>query len=144
MATSPFGTVFAELYADVAPDLSVNRPPLSTSDIKPQGLKRCQQGAGPLYRWALSNADHTACRAPRASPCSLVMKSRTSPERLLPYLGFLKPQCSLASPMDRGRSGEACSCFSGMCPLHQRRLASGQYLAMEKEREVDVCILMLK
>lgn len=42
--------------------------------------------------------------------------------------GFLKPQCSLASPMDRGRSAEACSCFSGMCPLHQRRLASGNSL----------------
>lgn len=39
--------------------------------------------------------------------------------------GFLKPQCSLAPPMQRGRSGEACSCFSGMCPLHQRRLSSG-------------------
>ncbi|XP_062268555.1 retinoic acid receptor RXR-alpha-like isoform X2 [Platichthys flesus] len=39
-------------------------------------------------------------------------------------LGFLKPQCSLAPPMQRGRSGEACSCFSGMCPLHQRRLSS--------------------
>lgn len=39
--------------------------------------------------------------------------------------GFLKPQCSLAPPMQRGRSGEACSCFSGMCPLHQRRLPSG-------------------
>ncbi|XP_062291254.1 retinoic acid receptor RXR-alpha-A isoform X1 [Scomber scombrus] len=39
-------------------------------------------------------------------------------------LGFLKPQCSLAPPMQRGRSMEACSCFSGMCPLHQRRLSS--------------------
>lgn len=39
--------------------------------------------------------------------------------------GFLKPQCSLAPPMQRGRSVEACSCFSGMCPLHQRRLSSG-------------------
>ncbi|XP_036384428.1 retinoic acid receptor RXR-alpha-A-like isoform X1 [Megalops cyprinoides] len=40
-------------------------------------------------------------------------------------LGFLKPQCSLASsPSQRGRSGEACSCFSGMCPLHQRRLST--------------------
>ncbi|MCJ8741178.1 hypothetical protein PDJAM_G00067750 [Pangasius djambal] len=43
-------------------------------------------------------------------------------------LGFLKPQCSLAPPPQRGRSGESCSCFSGMCPLHQRRLStdSGQ------------------
>ncbi|KAG7458367.1 hypothetical protein JOB18_040231 [Solea senegalensis] len=40
-------------------------------------------------------------------------------------LGFLKPQCSLAPSMERGRSGEACSCFSGVCPLHQRRLSSG-------------------
>ncbi|XP_068190111.1 retinoic acid receptor RXR-alpha-A isoform X2 [Antennarius striatus] len=39
-------------------------------------------------------------------------------------LGFLKPQCSLAPPMQRGRPGEACSCFTGMCPLHQRRLSS--------------------
>lgn len=39
--------------------------------------------------------------------------------------GFLKPQCSLAPPMQRGRSGEACSCFSGVCPLHQRRLSTG-------------------
>ncbi|TKS84227.1 hypothetical protein D9C73_019005 [Collichthys lucidus] len=39
---------------------------------------------------------------------------------------FLKPQCSLAPPMQRGRSSEPCSCFSGMCPLHQRRLSSGQ------------------
>ncbi|XP_037608899.1 retinoic acid receptor RXR-alpha-A isoform X2 [Sebastes umbrosus] len=42
-------------------------------------------------------------------------------------LGFLKPQCSLAPPMQRGRSGEACSCFSGMCPLHQRRPSSGLF-----------------
>ena len=41
------------------------------------------------------------------------------------FTGFLKPQCSLAPPMQRGRSGEACSCFSGMCPLHQRRLSTG-------------------
>ncbi|XP_061119204.1 retinoic acid receptor RXR-alpha-A isoform X3 [Conger conger] len=40
-------------------------------------------------------------------------------------LGFLKPQCSLASPPpQRGRPGEVCSCFSGMCHLHQRRLSS--------------------
>ncbi|KAM7369252.1 hypothetical protein PAMP_013534 [Pampus punctatissimus] len=39
--------------------------------------------------------------------------------------GFLKPQCSMAPPMQRGRSVDACSCFSGMCPLHQRRLSSG-------------------
>ncbi|KAI9524932.1 hypothetical protein NQZ68_014467 [Dissostichus eleginoides] len=38
---------------------------------------------------------------------------------------FLKPQCSLAPPMQRGRSGEACSCFTGMCHLHQRRISSG-------------------
>ncbi|KAJ4926127.1 hypothetical protein JOQ06_008310 [Pogonophryne albipinna] len=37
---------------------------------------------------------------------------------------FLKPQCSLAPPMQRGRSGEACSCFTGMCHLHQRRISS--------------------
>ncbi|KAJ8346882.1 hypothetical protein SKAU_G00282830, partial [Synaphobranchus kaupii] len=43
-------------------------------------------------------------------------------------LGFLKPQCSLASPPpQRGRPGEVCSCFSGMCPLHQRRLSIGTY-----------------
>lgn len=46
------------------------------------------------------------------------------------FPGFLKPQCSLAPPMDRGRSAEACSCFSGMCPLHQRRLASGNSLTV--------------
>ncbi|XP_035383060.1 retinoic acid receptor RXR-alpha-A isoform X2 [Electrophorus electricus] len=43
--------------------------------------------------------------------------------------GFLKPQCSLAPPPPRGRPGDVCSCFSGMCSLHQRRLstdASGQ------------------
>ncbi|XP_066569082.1 retinoic acid receptor RXR-alpha-A isoform X2 [Amia ocellicauda] len=45
-------------------------------------------------------------------------------------LGFLKPQCSLAPPAERGRHGEpgssptACSCFSGMCPLHQRRIST--------------------
>ncbi|XP_035464873.1 retinoic acid receptor RXR-alpha-A isoform X5 [Scophthalmus maximus] len=39
-------------------------------------------------------------------------------------LGFLKPQCSLAPPMQRGRSGDACSCFSGVCPLHQRRIST--------------------
>ncbi|KAI4888750.1 hypothetical protein NFI96_034626 [Prochilodus magdalenae] len=44
---------------------------------------------------------------------------------LLPA-GFLKPQCSLAPPPQRGRAGEACSCFSGMCPLHQRRLSTEQ------------------
>ncbi|KAF6716058.1 Retinoic acid receptor RXR-alpha-A [Oryzias melastigma] len=38
--------------------------------------------------------------------------------------GFLKPQCSLAPPMQRGHSAEVCSCFSGVCPLHQRRLSS--------------------
>ncbi|MEQ2200374.1 hypothetical protein XENOCAPTIV_028341, partial [Xenoophorus captivus] len=26
--------------------------------------------------------------------------------------------------MQRGRSSEACSCFSGVCHLHQRRLSS--------------------
>lgn len=40
--------------------------------------------------------------------------------------GFLKPQCSLAPPMQRGRPNDACSCFSGMCSLHQRRLSSGK------------------
>ncbi|KAM6986147.1 retinoic acid receptor RXR-alpha-A isoform 2-T2 [Aplochiton taeniatus] len=40
-------------------------------------------------------------------------------------LGFLKPQCSLAPPPQRGRSGEVCSCFSGMCHLHQRRISTG-------------------
>ncbi|XP_059894878.1 retinoic acid receptor RXR-alpha-A isoform X1 [Gadus macrocephalus] len=40
-------------------------------------------------------------------------------------LGFLKPQCSLAPPPQRGRPGEGCTCFSGMCSLHQRRLATG-------------------
>ncbi|XP_070299364.1 retinoic acid receptor RXR-alpha-A [Salvelinus sp. IW2-2015] len=40
-------------------------------------------------------------------------------------LGFLKPQCSLAPPPQRGRSGEACSCFTGMCHLHQRRISTG-------------------
>ncbi|KAI5091473.1 retinoic acid receptor RXR-alpha-A isoform X1 [Silurus meridionalis] len=46
-------------------------------------------------------------------------------------LGFLKPQCSLAPPPQRGRSGESCSCFTGMCPLHQRRLSteSGQMIS---------------
>ncbi|KAJ8372964.1 hypothetical protein AAFF_G00272450 [Aldrovandia affinis] len=45
-------------------------------------------------------------------------------------LGFLKPQCSLAPPSQRGRSGQACSsptacsCFTGMCPLHQRRAST--------------------
>ncbi|XP_023665309.1 retinoic acid receptor RXR-alpha-B isoform X1 [Paramormyrops kingsleyae] len=45
-------------------------------------------------------------------------------------LGFLKPQCSLAPPHHRGRTGEAdgsptvCSCFTGMCPLHQRRIST--------------------
>ncbi|KAG5272834.1 hypothetical protein AALO_G00169820 [Alosa alosa] len=38
-------------------------------------------------------------------------------------LGFLKPQCSLAPPPQRGRS-DGCTCFSGMCHLHQRRLSS--------------------
>ncbi|XP_076018155.1 retinoic acid receptor RXR-alpha-A isoform X4 [Genypterus blacodes] len=37
---------------------------------------------------------------------------------------FLKPQCSLAPPSQRGRPGEACTCFSGVCHLHQRRLSS--------------------
>ncbi|XP_061115909.1 retinoic acid receptor RXR-alpha-B-like [Conger conger] len=43
-------------------------------------------------------------------------------------LGFLKPQCSLGSPSQRSRSGPTCSspscCFTGMCPVHQRRLSS--------------------
>lgn len=39
-------------------------------------------------------------------------------------IGFLKPQCSLPPPPQRGR-GEACTCFSGMCALHQRRLSTG-------------------
>ncbi|KAJ8379793.1 hypothetical protein SKAU_G00005710, partial [Synaphobranchus kaupii] len=45
-------------------------------------------------------------------------------------LGFLKPQCSLGSPSQRSRSGQvcssptACSCFTGMCPIHQRRLST--------------------
>ncbi|XP_012685639.2 retinoic acid receptor RXR-alpha-A isoform X2 [Clupea harengus] len=38
-------------------------------------------------------------------------------------LGFLKPQCSLAPPPQRGRS-DGCTCFSGMCHLHQRRLST--------------------
>ncbi|XP_034764983.2 retinoic acid receptor RXR-alpha-A isoform X1 [Acipenser ruthenus] len=44
-------------------------------------------------------------------------------------LGFIKPQCSLAPPVERGRHGEAgnsptvCSCYSGTCPLHQRRIS---------------------
>ncbi|XP_073790785.1 retinoic acid receptor RXR-alpha-A isoform X4 [Danio rerio] len=38
-------------------------------------------------------------------------------------LGFLKPQCSLPPPPQRGRA-EACTCFSGMCALHQRRLST--------------------
>ncbi|KAK1787452.1 hypothetical protein P4O66_002931 [Electrophorus voltai] len=38
--------------------------------------------------------------------------------------GFLKPQCSLAPPPPRGRPGDVCSCFSGMCSLHQRRLST--------------------
>ncbi|KAF0031137.1 hypothetical protein F2P81_015692 [Scophthalmus maximus] len=42
--------------------------------------------------------------------------------------GFLKPQCSLAPPMQRGRSGDACSCFSGVCPLHQRRISTAAEL----------------
>ncbi len=37
-------------------------------------------------------------------------------------VGFLKPQCSM--PPQRGRA-EACTCFSGMCALHQRRLSTG-------------------
>nr|XP_029501907.1 retinoic acid receptor RXR-alpha-A-like [Oncorhynchus nerka] len=41
------------------------------------------------------------------------------------HMGFLKPQCSLAPPPQRGRSGEACSCFTGMCHLHQRRISTG-------------------
>ncbi|XP_023674382.1 retinoic acid receptor RXR-alpha-A isoform X4 [Paramormyrops kingsleyae] len=40
------------------------------------------------------------------------------------HMGFLKPQCSLAAPSQCGRPGEACSCFSGMCPLHQRRIST--------------------
>ncbi|XP_018614704.1 retinoic acid receptor RXR-alpha-A isoform X3 [Scleropages formosus] len=45
-------------------------------------------------------------------------------------LGFLKPQCSLPPPSQHGRSMEsessptACSCFTGMCPLHQRRIST--------------------
>ncbi|XP_063067103.1 retinoic acid receptor RXR-alpha-A isoform X2 [Engraulis encrasicolus] len=43
-------------------------------------------------------------------------------------LGFLKPQCSLAPPPQRGRS-DGCTCFSGMCHIHhhhhhQRRLST--------------------
>ncbi|XP_077089033.1 retinoic acid receptor RXR-alpha-A isoform X1 [Siphateles boraxobius] len=38
-------------------------------------------------------------------------------------LGFLKPQCSIPPPPQRGRA-EACTCFSGMCALHQRRLST--------------------
>ncbi|KAG7480476.1 hypothetical protein MATL_G00056470 [Megalops atlanticus] len=45
-------------------------------------------------------------------------------------LGFLKPQCSLVPPPQRSRAGEGCSsltpcsCFTGACPLHQRRLST--------------------
>ncbi|KAG7458368.1 hypothetical protein JOB18_040231 [Solea senegalensis] len=53
-------------------------------------------------------------------------------------LGFLKPQCSLAPSMERGRSGEACSCFSGVCPLHQRRLSSVLQRGMKTEIICDV------
>ncbi|XP_062874213.1 retinoic acid receptor RXR-alpha-B isoform X2 [Trichomycterus rosablanca] len=47
-------------------------------------------------------------------------------------LGFLKSPCSLASQCVQGRPGNAgssptaCSCFTGMCPLHQRRISTGQ------------------
>ncbi|XP_018595845.1 retinoic acid receptor RXR-alpha-A-like isoform X3 [Scleropages formosus] len=40
------------------------------------------------------------------------------------HMGFLKPQCSLATPSQRERPGETCSCFSGMCPLHQHRIST--------------------
>ncbi|XP_028829292.1 retinoic acid receptor RXR-alpha-A isoform X3 [Denticeps clupeoides] len=39
------------------------------------------------------------------------------------HMGFLKPQCSLAPPHQRDRS-DGCTCFSGMCLLHQRRLST--------------------
>ncbi|XP_052377089.1 retinoic acid receptor RXR-alpha-A-like isoform X2 [Oncorhynchus keta] len=44
---------------------------------------------------------------------------------ILPMGWFLKPQCSLAPPPQRGRSGEACSCFTGMCHLHHPRISTG-------------------
>ncbi|KAM9438534.1 retinoic acid receptor RXR-alpha-A-like isoform 6-T6 [Salvelinus alpinus] len=43
---------------------------------------------------------------------------------ILPMGWFLKPQCSLAPPPQRGRSGEACSCFTGMCHLHHPRIST--------------------
>ncbi|XP_056287916.1 retinoic acid receptor RXR-alpha-A isoform X1 [Pseudoliparis swirei] len=54
-------------------------------------------------------------------------------------LGFLKPQCSLAHPMQRGRAGEACSCFSGMCALHQRRLSTGNTHRVEAPTLLPGC-----
>lgn len=51
------------------------------------------------------------------------------------HAGFLKPQCSLAPPPQRGRSGESCSCFSGMCPLHQRRLSTGNTASSLSRRQ---------
>ncbi|ROL47504.1 hypothetical protein DPX16_13219, partial [Anabarilius grahami] len=39
---------------------------------------------------------------------------------------FLKPQCSIPPPPQRGRA-EACTCFSGMCAVHHRRLSTAQW-----------------
>ncbi|XP_028851433.1 retinoic acid receptor RXR-alpha-B isoform X2 [Denticeps clupeoides] len=45
-------------------------------------------------------------------------------------LGFLKSQCSVAPPSLRGRPGELgnspslCSCLTGSCPLHHRRIST--------------------
>ncbi|KTF76513.1 hypothetical protein cypCar_00023545, partial [Cyprinus carpio] len=52
-------------------------------------------------------------------------KSPQTVLRLKATPGFLKPQCSLPPPPQRGRA-EACTCFSGMCALHQRRLSTAR------------------
>ncbi|KAF4074501.1 hypothetical protein AMELA_G00239990 [Ameiurus melas] len=45
-------------------------------------------------------------------------------------LGFLKSPCSVVPPCVQGRPGNAgsspsgCSCFTGTCPLHQRRIST--------------------
>ncbi|XP_028664927.1 retinoic acid receptor RXR-alpha-A isoform X2 [Erpetoichthys calabaricus] len=44
------------------------------------------------------------------------------------HIGFLKPQCSLAPPIERGRPSDignlptTCTCYSGSCLLHQRQI----------------------
>ncbi|XDV38580.1 hypothetical protein PO909_007950 [Leuciscus waleckii] len=55
--------------------------------------------------------------------------------------GFLKPQCSIPPPPQRGRA-EACTCFSGMCALHQRRLSTEPIIELVDNESLKPCVVL--